>query len=101
MLEDQLDQAALACAEMSMNATARQTVQERDGLLSEKYFEFVGGHVFLVTRTVREKRDLREKREGSKILPRRVPPFPRVSRFPRLRDTSDALTAIPPVRRGE
>jgi hypothetical protein len=83
MLEDQLDQASLARAEVSMDSTACQSVKERNRLLSEKLLEFVGGHVFPVKRSAREKRDSREGRDGTKRLSRRVPPVPHVSPFPR------------------
>ena len=48
--QEDFDQAAFACAEMSLNASTRQTVQERDRLLSQELFEFFGRHVFLVDR---------------------------------------------------
>lgn len=44
MLNDQLDETALAGAEMSVDTTARQAMKDRDWLLSEKFFELVGGH---------------------------------------------------------
>ena len=100
MLQNQLDQATLARAKVSMDPTARQAVKQRDRLLGEELCELVGGHVVPVTGTAREKREMREEQEGSNKLPRRVPPFSQVSRFPRLRDTSDALMAIPPARLG-
>lgn len=70
MLEDQLNQAALACAEVSMDSTARQALKEPDRLLSEKFFEFVSGHIVLVTRIVPEKRGLHEEQDGSNLLTR-------------------------------
>jgi hypothetical protein len=50
VLEDQLDQAALAGPEVPMDATARQAMQDRYRLLCEELFEFVGCHFFLVKR---------------------------------------------------
>ena len=38
--QQDLDQAAFACAEMSLNTPTRQAVQERDRLLSQALFEF-------------------------------------------------------------
>jgi len=48
--QQDLDQAAFACAEMSLNAPARKTVQERDRLLSQESFEFFGSHFDTVIR---------------------------------------------------
>jgi hypothetical protein len=45
MVQQDLDQAAFACAEMSLNTPARQTVQKRNRLLNQELFEFLGGHV--------------------------------------------------------
>ncbi len=42
--QQDLDQAAFACAEMPLNTPARKSVQERDRLLSQELFEFFGGH---------------------------------------------------------
>jgi hypothetical protein len=42
--QQDLDQAAFARAEMSLNSSASKTVQERDRLLSQELFEFFGGH---------------------------------------------------------
>jgi hypothetical protein len=44
MAQQDLDQAAFACAEMPLNTPTRQAVQERDRLLSQELFEFFGGH---------------------------------------------------------
>src|SRR4029077_2617850 len=44
MAQQDFDQAAFACAEMSLNTPTRQAVQERDRLLSQELFEFFGGH---------------------------------------------------------
>jgi hypothetical protein len=82
MLNDQLDETALAGAEMSVDTTARQTMKDRDWLLREKFFELVGGHVFFVKRSALEKQDLRERRDGSNMLLRQVPPFVHASPFP-------------------
>ena len=43
-MQQDLDQAAFACSEMSLDAPARKTVQERDRLLSQEMFEFFSGH---------------------------------------------------------
>jgi hypothetical protein len=50
MAQQDLDQAAFACAEMSLNSPTRQTVQECDRLLSQQLFELFGGHCFFVRR---------------------------------------------------
>jgi hypothetical protein len=42
--QQDLDQTAFACAEMSLNTPTRQAVQECDRLLSQQLFEFFGGH---------------------------------------------------------
>jgi len=44
MLQQQFDQPPLTGAEVAMNATARQPVEESDRLLREEFFEFVGRH---------------------------------------------------------
>jgi hypothetical protein len=44
MAQQDLDQAAFACSEMSLDAPARKTVQERDRLLSQELFEFFSSH---------------------------------------------------------
>jgi hypothetical protein len=44
MAQQDFDQAAFACAEMSLNTPTRQAVQERYRLLSQELFEFFGGH---------------------------------------------------------
>ncbi len=44
ILEDQLDQTALAGTKVSMDATPRQSVEQRNGLLGKELFELVGGH---------------------------------------------------------
>jgi len=48
--QQDLDQAALPRAEMSLHAAAREAVQERDRLLNQQLFEFFGGHACLVAR---------------------------------------------------
>jgi hypothetical protein len=48
--QQDLDQAAFACAEMPLNTPACKTVQERDRLLSQQLFELFGGHACLVDR---------------------------------------------------
>jgi hypothetical protein len=48
--QQDFDQTAFTCAEMSLDAPARKTVQERDRLLSQELFEFFGGHVNPVIR---------------------------------------------------
>jgi hypothetical protein len=50
MAQQDLDQAAFACAEMSLNTPARQAVQKRNRLLNQELFEFFGGHVNPVIR---------------------------------------------------
>jgi hypothetical protein len=50
MAQQDLDQAAFACAEMSLNAPARKPVQECDRLLSQQLFEFFSCHVNPVIR---------------------------------------------------
>ena len=50
MAQQDLDQAAFACAEMSLNTPTREAVQERNRLLNQELFEFFGGHVNAVTR---------------------------------------------------
>jgi hypothetical protein len=45
MAQQDLDQAAFACAEMSLNTPTRKAVQERNRLLTQELFEFFGGHV--------------------------------------------------------
>jgi hypothetical protein len=45
--QQNLDQAAFACTEMSLDTPARKTVQERDRLLSQELFEFFGRHTLL------------------------------------------------------
>ena len=42
--QQDLDQAAFTCAEMPLNTSACETVQECDRLLSQQLFEFFGGH---------------------------------------------------------
>ena len=42
--QQDLDQAAFACSEMSLDPPACETVQEGDRLLRQKSFEFFGGH---------------------------------------------------------
>ncbi len=48
--QQDLDQAAFARAEMSLNSPASKTVQERDRLLSQELFEFFGSHFDAVDR---------------------------------------------------
>jgi len=48
MLEQQFDEPPFAGSELSMNAAARQTMQERHGLLGKKFFKLVGRHISLV-----------------------------------------------------
>ncbi len=48
--QEDLNQSAFARAEMSLNTPARETVQERDRLLSQELFEFFGGHCIFVRR---------------------------------------------------
>jgi hypothetical protein len=48
--QQDLNQAAFACAEMSLNTPARKAVQEGDRLLNQELFEFFGGHCFFVRR---------------------------------------------------
>jgi hypothetical protein len=50
MAQQDLDQTAFACAEMSLNTPAGKTVQECDRLLSQQLFEFLGCHVNPVIR---------------------------------------------------
>jgi hypothetical protein len=50
MAQQDLDQAAFACAEMSLNTPTREAVQERNRLLNQELFEFFGGHFCLVDR---------------------------------------------------
>jgi hypothetical protein len=50
MLEQQLNQTPLPGTKVALDTAAGQTMQHRDGLLSQKLFEFVGGHVLLVKR---------------------------------------------------
>jgi hypothetical protein len=50
MAQQDLDQAAFACAEMSMNTPARQAVQERNRLLHQESFEFFGSHLDAIIR---------------------------------------------------
>jgi hypothetical protein len=52
VLEQHLDQPPFAGAKVAMDASAGQAVQNRDRLLRKKFFEFVGGHAFLVKREV-------------------------------------------------
>jgi hypothetical protein len=44
MLENQFDQAAFAGPKVPMDTAARQTVQDRNRLLSEQLFKFVDSH---------------------------------------------------------
>jgi hypothetical protein len=44
MAQQDLDQAAFACAEMPLNTSTRQAVQELDRLLSQELFEFFSRH---------------------------------------------------------
>jgi hypothetical protein len=44
MAQQEFDQPTLAGAEMPVNASARQTMQEGNRLLGQEFFEFVGGH---------------------------------------------------------
>jgi hypothetical protein len=48
--QQDLDQAAFACAEMSLNTPTRKTVQKCDRLLSQQLFDLFGGHCFIVRR---------------------------------------------------
>jgi hypothetical protein len=48
--QQDLDQTAFACAEMSLNTPACKPVQERDRLLSQELFEFFGSHHYFVRR---------------------------------------------------
>jgi len=48
--QQDLDQSAFACAEMSLDTSACKAVQERDWLLSQELFEFFGSHRFSVGR---------------------------------------------------
>jgi len=48
--QQDLDQAAFTCAEVSLNASTREAVQECDRLLSQKLFEFLSRHVDPVNR---------------------------------------------------
>jgi len=50
MAQQDLDQAAFACAEMALNTPTRQAVQERDRLLRQELFEFFGSHLDAVIR---------------------------------------------------
>ena len=50
MAQQDLDQAAFACAEMPLNTPMSQAVQERNRLLSQELFEFFGGHLHAVIR---------------------------------------------------
>jgi hypothetical protein len=50
MAQQDLDQAAFACAEMSLNTPARQAVQKRNRLLNQELFEFLGVHLDAVIR---------------------------------------------------
>ena len=50
MLNDQLDETTLAGAEMSVDTTARQAVEDLHWLLGEELFKFVGGHRNVVIR---------------------------------------------------
>jgi hypothetical protein len=52
MLKQQLDQSPLAGTKLPMDASARQSVQQRDGLLSQQLFQFFGGHVVPVKRSL-------------------------------------------------
>jgi hypothetical protein len=47
MAQQDLDQAAFACSEMSLNPPARETMQKGDRLLSQELFEFFGRHTLL------------------------------------------------------
>ena len=44
MLEDQLNEAPLACSKVSLNTSVRQAMEDRHWLLGEELFKFVGGH---------------------------------------------------------
>jgi hypothetical protein len=50
MAQQDLDQAAFACAEMPLNTPTRQAVQESNRLLRQELFEFFGGHLDVVIR---------------------------------------------------
>ena len=50
MLKDQLNKAALSRAEVPMDTTACEAMQECDRLLREQLFEFVSRHACLVKR---------------------------------------------------
>jgi hypothetical protein len=50
MAQQDLDQAAFACAEMSLNTPTRQAVQERNRLLRQESFEFFGSHLDAIIR---------------------------------------------------
>jgi hypothetical protein len=54
MAQQDLDQAAFACAEMSLNSPSCESVQECDRLLSQELFEFFGGHCFFVRREAKD-----------------------------------------------
>jgi hypothetical protein len=47
MAQQDLDQAAFACSEMSLDPPACETVQEGDRLLRQELLEFFGGHTLL------------------------------------------------------
>jgi hypothetical protein len=48
VLKEQLDQSPLAGSKLPMHTTPCKAMQQRHGLLREKFFEFLGGHVFLM-----------------------------------------------------
>ena len=48
MAQQEFDQPAFAGAEMAVDPTAGQSVQQGDRLLVEKFLELVGGHRFIV-----------------------------------------------------
>ena len=50
MLKKQFDQPPLAGTKVPMDASTGQAMQERHGLLREKFFKFFGGHRDAVTR---------------------------------------------------
>jgi hypothetical protein len=50
MLENQLDQTALSGAEVPMDASACQAMEERDRLLRKEFFKVVAGHFTIADR---------------------------------------------------
>ena len=50
MLKKQFDQSLLAGTKVPMDTSTGQAMQERHGLLGEKFFKFFGGYSDAVTR---------------------------------------------------